>query len=376
MHTLIYNFSISFQSDLDRRQRLDMYVCDHLEALKGQLCISIAQAKKSKELGATEEIAVTPIEVGQSIDNYEARKSQRAKERQSRSRSSILNPLNSTNTIVPIFPNGCDNLSEQKLIIELINTCGFDSIVSMFCCLYFDYESYRNIVDQEISSQFSRLLQLIYQQRRIEQAHEQIRYEILKRMLTKTSFLEETSNLIHINAGTTLNFMYTRVFINGNKFIGSKTETSKCMSCGSQREIMCSHINIILDEFDFRNVEKGIEANNNRQCTNCMQDIPAIEIKYNTVVAIDTEQTHFGGENIFSCKIDDITKTICLNEVEYELCGVIEHQPNPEHFISHVKRQSNEWLTYDDLVGRQYGTNVKDEIFVHMLFYKRKQFGK
>lgn len=356
---------------------MDIFVRDHLESLKGQLCISIADAKKSKEIGHEEENAVAPIEMVQSMDSnqYETRKSQRVMGRKNRSKSSILNPLNQLNAVVPIFPNGCDNLSADGKLMELINTCGFDSILSVFCCLYFDHEEYRRFVDQNIWSDLSRLLQLMYQQRRIEHGLEQIRYDILKKMLANTSFLKETDNLIHIDAGTTLHYMFTRLFSNNNKFIGSKTETATCVKCGFQNEVACSHININLNDFDFQNVGNSIEANKNRQCRNCMKNIPTIDIEYNSIVVIDTEQIHFGGEDIFSSKIDDITKSIVLNEAEYELFGVIQHESDPEHFIAHVKRQSKDWMTYDDLVGREYNCNVNEEISIHMIFYKQKNFG-
>lgn len=373
-----YSFQLFCSLDLNKRKRLDTYVRDHLESLKGQLCISIAEAKKSKEHGQVEENAVAPIEIGQPLDRnqYELRKSQRMRGRKNRSKSSILNPLDQMNAVVPIFPNGCDNLTEGKKLIELIHTCGLDSILSVLSCLYFDYEAFRDFVDQHTWSDLSRLLQLMYQQRRIEHGHEQIRYDILKKMLTNTSFVKETDGLVHMNAGTTLNFMYTRLFSNSNDFIGSKTETANCSMCGFQSEVTCSHININLNDFDFQNVESSLEANSNRQCRNCTNNIPTINIAYKSVVTIDTEQIHFGGADIFSCKIDDITKTMVLNETEYDLYGVIQHESDPEHFIAHVKRKSNDWVTYDDLVGREHECDKKKEISIHMLFYKKKHFGK
>lgn len=192
VNILIQVFSIFFQIDLNNRKRADTFVRDHLESLKGQLCISIADAKKSREIGHEEENAVAPIEIVQSMDSsqYETRRSQRVMGRKNRSKSSILNPLNQSNAVVPIFPNGCDNLSEKGKLIELINTCGLDSVLSVFCCLYFDYEGFRSFVDHNIWSDLSRLLQLLYQQGRIEHGLEQIRYDILKKMLANTSFLK------------------------------------------------------------------------------------------------------------------------------------------------------------------------------------------
>lgn len=106
-----------------------------------------------------------------------------------------------------------------------------------------------------------------------------------------------------------------------------------------------------------------------------MENIPTINIEYSSVVVIDTEQIHFGGDDIFSSKIDDISKTIVLNETEYDLFGVIQHESNPQHFIAHVKRQSNSWITYDDLVGREYNCNISQDISIHMIFYKKKIIG-
>lgn len=197
---------------------MDTFVRDHLDTIKGQLCISIANAKKSKEIGLEQQNVVAPIEISRSSNDktYETRKSQRQLDRKNRSKSSILNPLNYMNVDVPILPNGSDNLGEKRQMIEVINTCGFDSIVSVYACVYFDYEAFQNIVDRSISSDFARLIQLMYQQRRIVQGHEQIRYDILKLILTNTSFLVQRDDIIHINAQTALNYMFSRICNNGD----------------------------------------------------------------------------------------------------------------------------------------------------------------
>lgn len=354
---------------------MDTFIRDHLGVIKGQLCISIANAKKSKEIGQSEQSAVAPIEINRSSndENYEKRRSQRQIDRKNRSKFPILNPLNYANADVPILPNGSDNLGERRQMIEVINTCGFDSIASVFACLYFDHKAFQNIVDQSISSDFARLIQLMYQQRRIVEAHERLRYEILKSILKNTSCLVESGNLIHIDAQTAISYMFTRLCNNGNGFIASKTEMATCESCGHQSEVNCSYINA--DNFDIRNLQENIEQITDRQCRNCLKIISSIHIEYNAIVAIETEQVHCGENGSNRYTIDEITKTIRMNQEGYELIGIIEHQTNQQHFVAHVKRHSNKWFTYDDIIGKEFECSVENPIAVHMIFYKKKHMG-
>lgn len=98
-------------------------------------------------------------------------------------------------------------------------------------------------------------------------------------------------------------------------------------------------------------------------------------VEYSPIVAIDTEQIHCGESEKNLHKIDEITKTIRLDQEEYELFGIIEHQTSPQHFVPHIKRKSNKWLTYDDIVGRQFECSVENPIAIQMIFYKKKNIG-
>lgn len=361
---------------------MDIFVKNHLDALKGQLCVSIAKAIKHKQTSSADKDTVTPIGIIHSNDDPERieldrsqRQSQRLLLSRNRNNASILNPLYQANAGIPIFPNGSDDLKEKRKMVELINTCSFDSIVSVYACLYFDYDGFRNITDQNVLSDFSHLLQLMHQQRCIDKSLEQIRYKILKTIFTNTSFLTETSRLIHISCKTTMNFMHSRLCSYGNEFIASQTENMGCASCGQKNEIHCNQINVNLDTFNLRDVQNSIETQSDRQCRNCLRLLTRIDIEYNAIVAIDTEQIHFGHQNI-RYAIDDVSRTIRLNEEDYEFFAAIEYQSDLEHYVAHIKRRSDQWYTYDDLVGRHFACDTKKDISIYMIFFKKKEIGK
>lgn len=97
-----------------------------------------------------------------------------------------------------------------------------------------------------------------------------------------------------------------------------------------------------------------------------------IEDQFNEIVVIDSES--LDQKNKLTT-INDIENEVKLNDDEYELFAVIEYNPCMAHFIPHIKRTTKNWETYDDLTNEKEDTILDEDIYIFMLFYKRKSSG-
>lgn len=367
---------------MNNRVRADVFVRDHFETLKGQMLLSVAKYTKSQELQKLSQNTHenSPINVVRSDCHKSNTVSQsQTKHNKNRSQSSILNPLNSQRFIksVPVLRNGSHTLLDNRKLVELNNTCSFDSIISIYACLYFEYQELRDYIDKNYSSDFSNLIQLLYQQNSFDQAAETVRYKMLKKIFARTQSLVESNTFIHINAKASISHMISRICSNKNELVASKEETVNCLSCGQKKTTFCSHLNVDLNIYDLCDVQNSIEENGERTCRNCSNVIHSTKIQntFTSVVAIDTKEIDSGVHHR-RYAINNISKYINLNGTEYELIGAIEHQPISEHFVAHIKRASNEWFTFDNMVGRTFECDVGIEIIIHMIFYKKTEISK
>lgn len=268
---------------------------DHLKYLKGQLNISVAKALKLIE-GSNDsnnsEIN-TPITVhnlsDRNTNTISQLQIQNVSVNANRCSLSILDPMIQFYNEIPVLLNGSNNLKEKKKLIEIINTCPFDSITSIYACLYFEYAHYRKLFDSINSSNFCALIQSLYQQKRFYAASEEIRYKIFKNVFINTEGYIDSENFLLIDAKTTLSFMISCICSSNNE-LASKKETSKCLSCGNPDVLFSPYLQILT--YDLCNVENTIETEPKLHCRKCSKLIASnqIEIEYKNVIAIDTEE--------------------------------------------------------------------------------------
>lgn len=153
---------------------------------------------------------------------------------------------------------------------------------------------------------------------------------------------------------------------------------TSCLVDSERKNVQHEHVsespfvNYNIEDFDFKNVQASIVEERTRVCGTCLKKTMAIVDKFHDIVKIDCESLN---EQNDQTSINDIQNEIILNGDGYELFASIEYDPEIKHFIPHIKRKSNNWETYDDLVRMKTNTNVNEERFIFMLFYKKKSNG-
>lgn len=95
----------------------------------------------------------------------------------------------------------------------------------------------------------------------------------------------------------------------------------------------------------------------------------SFEDQFHEIVAIDCDSSQQNEKTT----INDIESRITLNGDEYNLFAAVQYDPTMKHFIPHIKRINNNWETYDDLHRNKSVTDTNAEMFVFMLFYKKKK---
>lgn len=153
--------------------------------------------------------------------------------------------------------------------------------------------------------------------------------------------------------------------------MSSRQRTQNCSNCGYKDTTESPFVNHTA-KIDFKNIQQSIEVERTRVCETCSQKTMIIEDQFHEVVVIDCES--LDGEDELT-SINDIQQQVKLNEDEYELFATIEYDPRIKHFIPHIKRITHRWETYDDLNSVKTDTDIYEEMYIFMLFYKKKISG-
>lgn len=354
--------------------RADFFVKNHIEAVESQLTLafskSIKQNKDKNENENEKKNQKAPIKNRRKTDII-SHKKEPTMQSKDRNKSSILNPQPRThiNQHVPLLPNGSELQRRNKSIV-LTNTCGFDSIASIYGAMYIDDSIIRSVIDNS-SSKFAAFIKLLFQQKKIPTI-EYARYEFMKEIFPDQNAVKELSDLTSFNCATGISDLFSSMCMNNADVLSSRKRMAKCSKCGDQQLSELPFVNYDIANFDFKNVQQSIVAEKDRVCNACLKKPVAIEDEFNEMVVIDCELLSKSNE---LTSIKDIQNQINLKGDEYELFATIEYDPQLKHFIPHIKRKSNDWETHDDLSHMKSDTDINEEMFIFMLFYKKKSNG-
>lgn len=334
--------------DLHRKIRPDLFVSKHLEDIDSQLTLAFAKAIKQNT-------------------NAESDKRSSIKDR---SKLSILTPQVRSNTKwhIPLLPNGSE-LQKNKKSIVLNHACAFDSLLSVYGALYIDNPTMRNKIDLS-SSKFAIFIRPLIH-KKFEPKMEFARYQFLKDVFPDKKAIKERGDLILFDCDVAIAGLFESIYGTSTDIMSSRRRTQKCSTCGYKDATEHPFVNHT-GQFDFKNVQKSLVPERTRVCDTCTRKTMTIEDQFHEIIVIDCES--FDGKNEFTT-INDIQKQIKLNEVDYELVAAIEYDASIKHFIPHIKRITNDWETYDDCTTMKADTDVNEEMFIFMLFYKKKTNG-
>lgn len=274
---------------------------------------------------------------------------------------------------VPVLQNGYKAQLGNQIIITQ-NTCGFDCILSVFVCLYFDNFNFQAHIDSS-HSKFSVLvktfantttssstMEKVYLDRNI------VLYEIYSKWCSSLNNISKEKDTIHIDCNTGIGGFYAQLCFQMDENIASAIEERTCQYCNTTKGKLLPFITLILHVRCLQNLQKLIDATiSHRSCIVCKNDY-AIKKYYNNLLVLEVEP-----RNEFELKkrvvLKDLSQTIKLDDKEYILCAVIQHDPAINHFTALVRRINDEWKCYDDIKLSESSIIDSIETNPFLLFY-------
>lgn len=287
-----------------------------------------------------------------------------------RSKLSILIPQvrHSTTYRVPLLPNGSEiQLKDETVVMK--HTCAFDSLVSVFGATYIDIPIMRDKFESS-SDKFANFIKSLLHQK-FDKKMEIARFELLKEIFPDKKAIKKVGKLTSFACDVSIGGLYTSLCTSNADVMSSRKRTQKCTTCRFEDTTDAPFVNHT-GKFDFKQIQKSIETERIRVCETCLQKTMVVEDQFNELVVIDCESLDQINKQT---TIDDIENEISLNEDEYELFAAIEYNPYLLHFIPHIKRITKKWETYDDLNIVKDDTYTDEDMYIFMLFYKRKTSG-
>lgn len=285
-----------------------------------------------------------------------------------------------------MFRNGystVDASRNSRHTIVTRNTCGFDSIFSIYICLYFDDENFRErFIGQ---SKFAKLVKSYYEtfssktgfdSSEISKLYSDRNF-ILKEIFTNGSHyknVDKSEGIIRIDCNTGIGKLMGQLCLEMCPHIGSVIETKFCEKCKKTTGNVLPFIPISPVALDLRNIQKSIRLPfpKDRLCNDCKGKC-IVKKHYNNILALEVEP-NISVKLQKKISIQNLTQTIVV-EKDFHLFGVIQFDPILRHFKSHIKRKNRNWLTYDDIQHTEIETRDSNlesqEMLPYMLFYMK-----
>lgn len=158
--------------------------------------------------------------------------------------------------------------------------------------------------------------------------------------------------------------------------LNSSTETLVCGCRNKLKTIIAIEVNFEhLVKYGIAHLQSAILFSGSErlvQCNNC-QGQQYIITRFSPIAFVDLQPINTSEKcvQLPTNSISTLPKRILLGEVNYELVGVIEFQPNStgeSHYIAHCRR-NNTWMQFNDLMLQKSCSNESSKIHIHMLVY-------
>lgn len=278
-----------------------------------------------------------------------------------RSKNSILNAQNiDICERIPFLTNGYIGAG-----VIVGNTCAFDSIFSTYACLYRDHSKFRVEMDSRQSS--SLFCKFIATTLRKQKVTKQVYAERNKLLFSLAGQSGRAKKFTSLNCETGFGGVFSQI-CKMNDFIASIITKRTCDACESTSRLIRPLLPIEIYDLDITNIQYNIidPTKRTEYCPEC-KEICVTEHQLNPVLALEVEP--ISSEAAQTVKIADISPQIMVNQKNFNLCGVIEAEDHPSHFICHIRRKNTVWQKYDDTARNVSTSDLAKGIKAFMLFY-------
>lgn len=361
--------------NITKCKRVDLFVKEHLDHLTGSLRTCVSTQKKFQ--------MALEAESNMSYENSQPQESWRNKNEdatpqsilsvpvtQRRSRHSILKRrcISFICKSIHIFKNG-HRTGRAKNPIVTENTCAFDSIVSVFACLYADYNDVFTTICNDTASSIINLIAKSFSVKKLGAAIYNKRNDLLHEIYSADRFRNNgnikvfDNNLTHIDCRITVGGLFEAI-CQRNEVLATLCQKGNCSYCDGRVSQYLPFLAIDYNLFDMSNIQNSILDNSRKVHCQVCDGHSAVNPKYNSIVAIEVLSLE---EERISTKISDISKEISINGDIYQLYAAIEYESN--HFRAHVLRRNQEWQTFDNMKSHETCCETNKSILIDVIFY-------
>lgn len=255
------------------------------------------------------------------------------------------------------------HMNGTKISVEM--ACGPDSLLHCLCCLYVDKPALFSIhsIDRWLT-----VILKSYAENEVENLY----YARIKLLLEKG--FQFSANLMGKATIHCTSNIYSVLRMFGLK---SASENRTC-GCGSKtKDIVSIEIDLgRLKQNGIAELQSSIiftGLNRSSDCTKCKRT-QTVHTQYSEIVFIDLQPLISSDESLQlpTIPLSHMPPRITLGQINYELAGAIEFQPNklPPHYIAHCLRKGT-WFKFDDLAKQICRTNESSEMCVHILLFAK-----
>lgn len=299
-----------------------------------------------------------------------------------RSKTTILEPKNVVRNF-PVLANGHTSTRKvDKKVLICTQTCGFDSLFSIYGVAYVDSDTTRSEYDKT-NEPFPKFIRDTIKQKKVDSksynSRNQLLYEIYSEPFYQGSknrpgSVKHEKDMIHVNCSTGIGNLLSRL-VSSNESIASFTIKRTCIRCDftDNKPFSFVGLDVNLMGHDIVNLDQYI--NYGRQCSNycdlCSSSMNEEKL-YGNIICFEVEPPRKYFQTAYQIK--QLKQTIIIEGLCYDLHGVIEHKQNNDHFVAHVQRKNKLWETYDDLENTVKSSKIIPSIFMYMflIFYKKR----
>lgn len=324
-------------------------------------------------------LSLTSVNADSEVEDMQVKENWRGKAGKSppiksilkRSRRSILN-LSPCFKTAPVLLNGFRKIGEKGHITITSNTCAFDSLFSVFAAAYLNSLSIKQTFDRADSV----FIKFIKDACSLSVEKEKVytdRTTIIRNILTSHKYknaIKIDENVTSVNCMTGLSSFFAKIS-DKNESVCSIEVNKNCQVCKYDKTYSLPFLPTDLSMIKLETIENSIITPSSiSHCEMCRNNI-LNSFNFSDLLVLDVEMDK---SKLKFIRITDITKTICVQNTEFDIFAVIEYVEKSHHFVAHVNEGSGLWQSYDDLdtnVQRNL-RNSKKYMFVFMVFYLRK----
>lgn len=208
--------------------------------------------------------------------------------------ASMLNPLVDACEGLMLLKNG--GISSGKQPIQTINTCGIDSVYTVFAALYAEFKDIKEQIDKLKSNPFCEMVSTMFTDEVKATKMSSLlrkRTSILYNLYENTCHVSRFQNgLISIDCNTNVNYIIPKLL---PEKLYSYSRNFQCDLCNKSTSSNRCFVDVDMDKLEHQTIQKlkncllDTIINENKQCTSKCGGTGFFETNFSNVISVDVE---------------------------------------------------------------------------------------